>query len=242
MRMLTTLLTLALAAAVGCGGTEVPPDQARPTPPPPVAHSAHNDSSVAVEWIDPEPETAQRLAEDVLDEPWNADKVTTLEPPRTGRLTMSITTLVGRTSNLEGFSTAVEAEAGSLEDRLADLGATQSDTEVTIRLPGSILFDFDSAAIRPDAERTLTEIVEVIADFPGRPVSIEGHTDAIASESYNQTLSEQRAKAVADWLAAHGVERNRLTVVGHGETEPVADNTTAEGRRQNRRVEIVIEK
>lgn len=173
---------------------------------------------------------------------WNADKTTELAAGRTGRLTMSMTTLVGRTSSLEGFSTAVEPEEASLEDRLADLGAEESATEVTIRLPGAILFDFDSAAIRPDAARTLAEVAEVIQAYPDRPVRLEGHTDAIASEAYNMELSQRRAAAVADWLQAHGVAANRLSVIGKGETEPVADNDTAEGRQLNRRVDVVIEK
>lgn len=75
-----------------------------------------------------------------------------------------------------------------------------------------------------------------------RPVRVEGHTDSIASEAYNQTLSERRAEAVADWLAAHGVDRQRLRTVGWGESRPVATNDTPSGRQQNRRVEVIIEK
>ena len=83
---------------------------------------------------------------------------------------------------------------------------------------------------------------EVVTAYSGRPARIEGHTDSIASESYNQKLSERPAQSVADWLAAHDIESSRLKVVGWGENQPVAENTSAEGRQQNRRVELIIEK
>lgn len=243
MRRLTTVLAFGVLLTLGCGGGELPlTPTANVASPEDTLVTETPESTTNVDWTDPEPDGAQQLAERVLHAEWNNDKILPLQPPRTARLTMSITTLVASTSNLDGFSTAVEAGDVSLDQRLADLGAEESDTEVTIRLPGAILFDFDSAEIRPDAERTLREIVEVIAGFPKRPVRIEGHTDAIASEAYNQALSEDRAQAVANWLTANGVDRNWLTIVGHGEAAPVADNATAAGRQKNRRVEIVIEK
>lgn len=71
---------------------------------------------------------------------------------------------------------------------------------------------------------------------------IEGHTDAIASDAYNQALSERRARSVSAWLTARGIPAARLTTRGVGEAKPVADNRTAEGRQRNRRVEVVIER
>ena len=177
----------------------------------------------------------------MLDAEWNRDKITRLEPSST-TLRMSITTLVDRTTGIEGFATRLAARMTSLEDRLTALGAEITETEVTIRLPGAVLFDFDSTVIRVDAERTLLELVEVLEAYAGRPVRIEGHTDSIASDAYNRKLSEQRAGSVRDWLAGHGVERDRLHALGHGESQPVADNTTATGRQRNRRVEVVIQK
>ena len=82
----------------------------------------------------------------------------------------------------------------------------------------------------------------MVKAFSGRPLRVEGHTDSIASESYNQSLSERRAASVAEWLEANGVERKRLKTVGWGESRPVADNASPEGRQLNRRVEIIIEK
>ena len=119
---------------------------------------------------------------------------------------------------------------------------------MTIRLPGSVLFDFDSAAIRPDAEGALADVAAVVAGYPGRPVRIEGHTDSIASEAYNLDLSKRRTESVRAWLLAHAAnaanaaDAKRLTTTGYGESRPVADNATAAGRQPDRRVEIVIAK
>jgi len=194
-----------------------------------------------IEWEDPEPPEAQALAEEVLDAEWNRHKITRLEQSST-TLRMSITTLVDHTTGIEGFATRLAARETSLEDRLTGLGAEITETEVTIRLPGAVLFDFDSSVIRVDAERTLLELVEVLEAYAGRPVRIEGHTDSIASDAYNQKLSEKRAGSVSDWLAAHGVERGRLHTFGRGESQPLADNATAPGRQLNRRVAVIIEK
>jgi outer membrane protein OmpA-like peptidoglycan-associated protein len=185
-------------------------------------------------WVDPEPPGAQEIAEQVVAAPWNQDKVT--------QLTMSITTLVDTRTGLQGFRSAVAPAETTLDQRLTRLGAEVTSTEVTIRLPGSVLFDFDSAQIRPDAERTLAEVAEVIRGYPKRPVRIEGHTDSVASDDYNQKLSERRAASVRAWLAGRDVEGARLATRGFGETRPVADNGTAEGRQRNRRVEVIIEK
>lgn len=186
-------------------------------------------------WIDPEPPDAQARAEAVVAAEWNQARVTSLE--------MHITTLdPGNTTGLQGFRTAVVADDTSLDDRLTRLQAEVTGTEITIRLPGSVLFDFDSARIRPDAERTLNEVSEVVKGYKARPVRVEGHTDSVASDDYNQKLSERRAEAVRAWLAAHGADKARLTTRGHGEAKPVADNGTAEGRQKNRRVEVIIAK
>jgi outer membrane protein OmpA-like peptidoglycan-associated protein len=153
---------------------------------------------------------------------------------------MRILPLVDRRSGLEGFAQPIEARSRGIDQRLAELGAKVSGTEVTIRLPGSVLFDFDSAEIRPDADRVLGEVAEVLVAWSERAVRIEGHTDSIASDDYNLALSARRAEAVSRWLAEAGVADRRLSTAGLGETQPVADNATASGRQLNRRVEIVI--
>jgi outer membrane protein OmpA-like peptidoglycan-associated protein len=196
----------------------------------------------AGDWVDPEPAGAQAQAEQALGDPVNRDKVTQLTRDTITQLTMSITTLENRTSGIQGFQTGLAPAGTALADRLTRLGAEVTGTEVTIRLPGSVLFDFDSAQVRADAARTLSEVAEVVKGYAGRPVRIEGHTDAIASDDYNQKLSERRAEAVRAWLVDHGCEKGRLSTRGYGKTKPVGDNGTSEGRQRNRRVEVIISK
>ncbi|HEY0591335.1 MAG TPA: OmpA family protein [Thermoanaerobaculia bacterium] len=222
-----------LAAACGANERAAPPERpataAVASAPAPAAHA-----DVDVDWVDPEPPDAQARAEQVLDAVWNRDKKTALE--------MRITTLVDRTTGIEGFASALAAREVSVDERLGRLGARVTEQEIVISLPGSVLFDFDRAEIRADAERTLREVAEVLKAHRERPVRVEGHTDSIASDAYNRTLSEKRAKSVAAWLAAHGVTAARMTTAGRGEEQPVADNDTPAGRQKNRRVEIVIGK
>ena len=82
--------------------------------------------------------------------------------------------------------------------------------------------------------------LDFVKRYPGSKVSIEGHTDGIGTVPYNQRLSERRAEAVKSWLAGRGVDPGRMQTVGHGKSRPVADNATAAGRFQNRRVELLI--
>ena len=189
-------------------------------------------AAAAAPWVDPEPPDAQARAVAAVAEAWNADK--------TSRLAMKIQPLVDRRSGIAGFRSEVAAEGVPLNARLARLGAEISATEVIIRLPGSVLFDFDSDTVRSDAEPVLAEVASVLAAYARRPARIEGHTDSIASDAYNLDLSRRRAESVRTWLAAHGVAAGRLSPAGHGEARPVADNGTAAGRQRNRRVEIVI--
>lgn len=102
-------------------------------------------------------------------------------------------------------------------------------------------FDFDKATIRPDAARILDEAVATLKAEPDVQVLIVGHTDSVGSEAYNLKLSQRRAQAVRDYLVKHGISAARLRVKGMGESQPVASNDTAEGRAQNRRVELLVE-
>jgi OOP family OmpA-OmpF porin len=101
-------------------------------------------------------------------------------------------------------------------------------------------FDFDKATIRRDAADVLDEAAEILRDQPNVDIAVDGHTDAIGGDAYNQKLSERRAAAVASYLAAHGVTASRLHTRGYGESHPVASNDTDEGRAQNRRVELNV--
>ena len=102
-------------------------------------------------------------------------------------------------------------------------------------------FDFDKAAIRNADTAELRKAVDFVKKYPGYKISIEGHTDNIGTEKYNQGLSERRAAAVKEYLLKQGVtDGARLRTVGYGESHPVADNSTETGRFKNRRVEILI--
>jgi outer membrane protein OmpA-like peptidoglycan-associated protein len=102
-----------------------------------------------------------------------------------------------------------------------------------------INFDTDSAVIRDESKPTLDKIVFVLKANPGWKMTIEGHTDGTGTAAHNQTLSEQRARAVTAYLAAAGIEAGRLQAVGFGASKPVGSNATELGRSQNRRVELV---
>ena len=101
-----------------------------------------------------------------------------------------------------------------------------------------INFNSDSSKVLPDSESLLAQAKAALQDSVGVSVIIEGHTDNTAGYSYNQLLSERRAKAVLEFLVANGIEKERLVSVGKGENSPVASNNTKEGRYQNRRVEL----
>jgi OmpA-OmpF porin, OOP family len=118
--------------------------------------------------------------------------------------------------------------------------AAAAATKRSIVLRG-INFDFDKANIKPEAEPVLDAAVEVLKENPDVKVRVSGHTDGIGAEAYNQGLSERRAKSVRDYLIAHGIDGSRLTAVGFGKSQPVADNKTKDGRAQNRRVTLDVE-
>jgi outer membrane protein OmpA-like peptidoglycan-associated protein len=115
-----------------------------------------------------------------------------------------------------------------------------SEGEIEVQLTNDILFDYDSAALRPTSRDTLNQLAANFARYPDNIILIEGHTDSTGSDAYNQRLSEQRAANVADYLIERGVEAGDITVYGFGESQPKASNATAEGRQLNRRVEIHI--
>jgi outer membrane protein OmpA-like peptidoglycan-associated protein len=103
-----------------------------------------------------------------------------------------------------------------------------------------VQFDLDKADIRPDAAVILDEAASLLSANPGTQVAVGGHTDSSGSDAYNQSLSERRAASVRDYLASKGVDASRLSTAGFGESQPVADNATAEGRALNRRVELSV--
>ncbi|MBV7296914.1 OmpA family protein [Enterovibrio paralichthyis] len=100
------------------------------------------------------------------------------------------------------------------------------------------LFAFGKSELSPNAEQSLAPMLKRLQDFPSSVAIITGHTDSVGSEAFNQKLSEERAQSVADYFTSNGISADRLSVVGAGESDPVASNDTDEGRAKNRRVDI----
>ena len=146
---------------------------------------------------------------------------------------------------IHGLSSAVSGKAESLAAALADLGATRVGTEVHIALASDVLFDFDKAVLRPEAAPALEKVALVIQSFEHPQVTVEGHSDSVGADAYNEELSERRARAVQSWLASHKVTAP-IETRGWGESKPVVPNTNPDGtdnpanRQKNRRVEIVV--
>jgi outer membrane protein OmpA-like peptidoglycan-associated protein len=123
----------------------------------------------------------------------------------------------------------VTADASSLKDEL--------DKSGHVAVYG-ILFDTGKATLQTSSESVLSEIVKLMQDNTDLKLRVEGHTDNVGAAASNQALSEKRAQAVKAWLVSHGVTADRLTAKGFGDTKPVADNSTDDGRAKNRRVEL----
>jgi len=103
-----------------------------------------------------------------------------------------------------------------------------------------VLFDFNKYTLKPEARERLARISGIVLAYPDLKLQVEGYTDAIGSDEYNQTLSEKRAEAVRDYLVSSGVSMNNVAAQGLGKADPVADNSTAAGRKLNRRVEMIV--
>lgn len=112
--------------------------------------------------------------------------------------------------------------------------------ELVLTMPTGITFAFDRYELQPQFRPTLDRVAEVLGNYPNTMIDIYGHTDSVGSDSYNQTLSENRASSVATYLSMRGVQQVRMATLGYGETQPIADNGTESGRAANRRVEIRI--
>lgn len=135
-----------------------------------------------------------------------------------------------------------ERRAADAMSRLAELAQVREERDETIiTLSGEVLFETGRATLRPEARQRLEAVATALRTQPDRRVRIEGHTDSRGSDDDNMELSRQRARAVRQLMVEEGVDPSRLEAVGRGETEPIADNRSPEGRANNRRVEIVLE-
>jgi len=132
-----------------------------------------------------------------------------------------------------------EQRATTLEQELSELRAKKTDRGMVLTL-GDVLFDTGLATLKPGAYATIDRLSTVLKEAPDRKVMIEGHTDSVGTDEYNQGLSERRAAAVQTALLERGVRSEQITAVGKGEGVPVASNDNVAGRQQNRRVEMIF--
>ncbi|MDF8332846.1 OmpA family protein [Novosphingobium cyanobacteriorum] len=121
-----------------------------------------------------------------------------------------------------------------------DVTPVDNGQAILVNLPNGVTFDTDSTLIKPAFRDTLDKVAASLSQYPNSLIDVYGHTDSTGSAAYNQRLSENRARAVADYLSSRGVSAARIRSQGFGMTQPVASNATEEGRAANRRVEIKI--
>lgn len=130
-------------------------------------------------------------------------------------------------------------ETEALRRQLTELNAKQTERGLILTL-GDVLFETGKYNLRTSAENNLTKLVEFLQQQPDRALVIEGHTDSVGSDTYNQDLSQRRADSVKAYLVSQGVAPGKITAIGKGESSPVASNDSSSGRQLNRRVEIII--
>jgi outer membrane protein OmpA-like peptidoglycan-associated protein len=140
------------------------------------------------------------------------------------------------------IGTYMDKQEQEFRDELADSGVEvyREGDSIRLSIPGNITFATGSAAIVTGFYPVLEDVAKVLNRYDKTKLSIEGHTDSVGDANYNRVLSIQRANSVANYLQATNVAANRLQTLGMGESQPIADNASAEGRQENRRVELRV--
>lgn len=134
----------------------------------------------------------------------------------------------------------MDRQAAELKRDIKGATVARVGEGIQVTFESGLLFDFDSAVLRPEARANLRELAGSLQKYSGDEVLILGHTDSVGGDAYNKRLSVRRADAAAEYLITQGVERSRIGTGGLGEEEPIASNATAGGRQQNRRIEVAI--
>lgn len=136
----------------------------------------------------------------------------------------------------------MDRQERELREKTAGTGieVERDGSEINLRMPSGVTFDFNSSTLKPDFRPALDQVVTTLNAYPSTFIDVSGHTDSIGSDAVNQQLSERRGAAVADYLTYQGISRARIATRGFGKQFPVASNETEDGRAQNRRVEIKL--
>jgi outer membrane protein OmpA-like peptidoglycan-associated protein len=142
-----------------------------------------------------------------------------------------------------GIGAYMDAQQRKLNEQLRNTGVgvtRTAENEITLNMPSDITFDVNQSTVKPQFRDTLYNVAQTLREYESTTVDVAGHADSTGADDYNMALSQRRADAVAQALSSNGVNPVRLVAVGFGESRPIADNATAEGRAKNRRVEIKL--
>ncbi len=134
----------------------------------------------------------------------------------------------------------MDKQAAEIERNVKDAQVERVGEGIKITFDSGILFQTNSSTLQSQARQTVNQLAETLKNNPDTNILIEGHTDSDGTDEYNYKLSERRAQAVSNYLRTLGVSGSRLTTRGYGESQPVADNSSAGGKQSNRRVEIAV--
>ncbi|MFC3712254.1 OmpA family protein [Sphingoaurantiacus capsulatus] len=136
----------------------------------------------------------------------------------------------------------MDKQEKELREKTAGTGVevVRQGDELQLNMPAGITFAFGQSTIQPQFQGTLNQVAQTLSQYNSTYIDVIGHTDSVGSDAANQTLSEQRAASVANYLSGQGVNRARIATSGMGESQPVASNDTEVGRAQNRRVNIRV--
>ncbi len=127
-----------------------------------------------------------------------------------------------------------------LRQQLNEVLQTHETARGLIMNMSDVLFDFNKFTLKPEAREKLAKVSGILLAYPNLQLQVEGYTDNVGSDEYNQKLSEERANAVRDYFIAQSVPQNNIGARGYGKSDPIADNSTNAGRAQNRRVQLVV--
>jgi outer membrane protein OmpA-like peptidoglycan-associated protein len=134
----------------------------------------------------------------------------------------------------------MDKQAAEIEKDIEGAEVERVGEGIKITFDSGILFDVNKAALQPEAQENLEKLAAILQKYEDTDLLIEGHTDATGTEEYNLGLSQRRAQSVSNYLAGMEVDSRRFTIMGYGESQPVASNETVEGRQANRRVEVAV--